>query len=69
MTKFHIRWSLLREGDGQLYQQIKIRWYRIAEIQAERRKHVQEKYREKKRRSMDIQFPATCTPDRQLDTC
>ena len=42
LTNFHIRWSLLREGDGQLYWQIKTRWYRIAESQAERIKHVQE---------------------------
>ena len=66
-TNFHIRWNLLRQEDGQVYGQIRTRWFRLAENQARRRKLVQEKYREKRRRRMNIQFRACGVPDRDPD--
>lgn len=65
LTNLHIRWHPLREEDYERFQRIKNRHLQIGVQQVEKRKRTLERYRQKRRRRMDVQFRAQAFPDRE----
>lgn len=65
LTNFHITNHPLRESDEQFFQRFKNRIYQIGVTMAEKRQLAQRKYREKRRRQMDVNFRESSLPDSQ----
>lgn len=63
VTNDHIIWQPIRQEDGKRYSKVKNRLYSIGDDISRKRRMAQEKYREKHRHGMLVQFSGTAQPD------
>lgn len=68
LTNVHIQFHPLRSEDGSHHRRFKKRLYAIGDESAIKRRRVQESFRQKRRRSIELQFRNVEFNDREIDS-